>query len=229
MKYYLILIIFLFHLGMALGQNNPEDKTGSWFSYSGTHQISEKISINSYVQTWLYEVGHNFDFLLLTTGINYHVSNALTTTISYGYADIDSGFKTNTAHTFENRLYEQIGYKHKIFELPVDHRFRAEQRFLNRPTGNQTQHRLRYRIGTKIKLNNRFFIRLNNEFLATIQKNIVTENRLYSALGFNISKSSNLQLGYLNRKINGLNLHRLQACYAIKTNHIKKKNGKASI
>lgn len=223
MKYFITLIIFLFHLGKALGQNNPEDKIGSWFTYSGAHRISEKFSITTCSQTWLYEVGHNFNFTLLITGIRYNVSPRITTSLAYGYADIDSGFNTTGKHTFENRLYEQITYKHKFHKLPISHRFRAEQRFLNSPSKNKTQHRLRYRLGTKLKLSETFFMHLNNECLATIQKNIIDENRLYIALGINISKSSNLQLGYLNRKINGLNLHRLQVGYFIKTDHRKKK------
>ncbi len=131
-------------------------------------------------------------------------------------------FTPDKPHTYENRIFEQIVYKHKISNLPIDHRFRVEQRFLHKLEFKETLHRLRYRIGTKIKLNNGLFIRLNNEFLATIQKDALTENRLYAALGINISKSCNLQLGYLNRKIKGLNLHRLQAGVFIKTDHRKK-------
>jgi hypothetical protein len=221
MKYYIALIISL-SITISCAQSSPENKTGTWLTYSGNHRISEKISINTYAQIWQYEVGENFNFLLLNTGINYHISSKFTATISYGFTDIDSGYNTNTAHTFENRLYEQITFKHKIKTLPIDHRFRTEQRFFNKPESNKTSHRLRYRIGTKIKLNKNLFIRLNNEILSTIENDINTENRFYSALGINISKSSNIQIGYLNQKKNKLNLHRLQIGIFIKTNHIKK-------
>ena len=223
MKYYIALIISL-SITISFAQTNPEDELGTWFTYSGNHSLSEKISINTYAQIWQYEVGENFNFLLLNTGINYHISSKFKATLSYGYADIDSGFNTNTSHTFENRLYEQIAFKHNIKKLPISHRLRMEQRFLNKLETNVTKHRLRYRISTKINLNKSFFVCLNNEILSTLQKKTNTENRFYTALGINISKSSNLQFGYLNRKINGLNLHRLQAGIFIKTNHIKKKS-----
>lgn len=222
MKYYNALIICL-SISFSFAQTTAEDKLGSWSTYAGTHKISDKISINTCTQLWQYEVGSNFNFILLNAGVSYSVSPKLTTTLAYGYADIDSGFNTNGNHTFENRIFEQIAYKHKIKNLPIDHRFRIEQRFLNRPTENKTDHRLRYRLGTKIKLNNTFFIRLNNEFLTTVKKDILTENRLYGALGFYLfDKSANIQLGYLNRKIKGLNFHRLQIGVYIKTDHRKK-------
>ena len=217
MKHLLIGIILCFNPLFSSSQSNPEDKLGSWFTYSGIHRVTEKISINTCAQIWLYEVDSNFNFMLLNTGISYHISPKFTTSISYGYADIDGGLETNAQHTFENRIYEQIAYKHNILKLPIDHRIRIEHRFLNTPNENKTKHRLRYRLGTKIKLNNNLFIRLNNEFLATFQNDIGTENRLYGALGIHIFKSSNVQLGYLNRKINGLNLHRLQVGVSIKT------------
>lgn len=219
-----LLIIFVFCLNIALGfcQSNPEKKLGSWFTYSGTHKISEKISIHTCSQLWLYEVGDNFNLIFLSSGLNYYISPKLIANVSYGYLDIDSAFNTNSNHTFENRVFEQITYKHTISKLPIDHRFRVEQRFLNTPVTNKTNHRLRYRLGTSIKLDKYLFIRLNNEFFTTLNKGFTTENRFYSALGINISKSNNLQMGYVNRKINGLNLHRIEIGYYIKTNHIKK-------
>jgi hypothetical protein len=132
-------------------------------------------------------------------------------------------------HTYENRLFEQIGYKHKFAKLPFDHRFRLEQRFLDRPEpGDNVMHnRLRYRIGTKVTLNKTFFIRLNNEYIWTVQtkkNNGFDENRVYGALGINVFKSANLQIGYLNRKIKGMNLHRLQLSLFYKADFRNKAN-----
>ena len=142
--------------------------------------------------------------------------------------DIDSGFEKSGPHTYENRIYEQIGYKHNFVKLPIDHRFRIEQRFLNKPkpTDNGYHNRLRYRLGTKININNSLFIRLHDEFIATIQTKSTdgfTENRLYGALGINVFKSANIQVGYLNRNINGKNLHRLQLGFFYKADLRKKK------
>jgi len=223
MKYFLITLVIIISISNCYSQSNQEDKTGSWFTYAGTHRVSDKFSISTLSQVWMYEVAENFNFILLYGALNYQVSPKFTTTLGYGYGDIDGGFNTDKPHTYEDRIFEQITFKHKLSNLPIDHRFRVEQRFLSKLEDNETLHRLRYRLGTKIKLNKNLFIRLHNEFLATIDDDVLTENRLYSALGINISKSCNLQLGYLNRKIKGLNLHRLQVGIFIKTDHRKKK------
>ncbi|SFD25692.1 DUF2490 domain-containing protein [Algibacter pectinivorans] len=223
MKYLLIIILLSISVCNGYSQSNQEEKTGSWFTYAGTHRISDKLSICTLSQVWMFEIAENFNFILLYGGLNYHVSPKLTTTLAYGYGDIDGGFYTDKPHTYENRIFEQITYKHKVSNLPVDHRFRVEQRFFHKYDFKSTSHRLRYRLGTKLSLNKRLFFRVHNEFLATLQDDILPENRLYTALGINISQSCNVQLGYLNRKINGLNLHRLQAGLYIKTDHRKKR------
>ena len=223
MKYLLIALVFTISISNGYSQSNQEDKLGSWFTYAGTHQVSDKFSISTLAQVWMFEIAENFNFILLYGSLNYQISPKLTTTLGYGYGDIDGGLYTDNPHTYENRVFEQIVFKNKIFKLPIDHRFRVEQRFFHKYEFKSTSHRLRYRLGTKIKLNESLFIRLNNEFLATIDDEMLTENRFYSALGINISNSCNLQLGYLNRKIKGLNLHRLQAGIFIKTDHRKKK------
>ncbi|WP_396601498.1 DUF2490 domain-containing protein [Algibacter sp. R77976] len=223
MKDLLMAFMLMLLISNSYSQNIAEDKTGSWLTYAGTHQISDKFSISTLSQTWLFEVPENFNFILLYGAVNYKASPKLTTTLGYGYGDIDGGFGTKKPHTYEDRIFEQLTYKHKLFNLPINHRFRAEQRLLSKLGDRWTQHRLRYRLGTKIKLNKTLFIRIFDEFLAIMHDDITTENRLYSALGINISKPCNLQFGYLNRKINGLNLHRLQAGIYLKTDHRKKK------
>lgn len=222
MKYLLTTLLTILTLSLSYAQTNAEDELGAWYTLSGSHKISNNFSIGTLAQLWLFEDTENFNFILLTGGLNYHVSPKLTTTIAFSYADIDGGFNTNKPHTFENRLAEQIGFKHNIAKLPIDHRFRAEHRFFSKLNTNTTKHRFRYRLGTKIVLNKHLFLRLNDEFLVTLNSNKLTENRFYSALGININKSSNLQFGYLNRKIKGQNFHRLQVSLFFKTDLRKK-------
>ncbi|WP_298238799.1 DUF2490 domain-containing protein [uncultured Algibacter sp.] len=213
MKRNIALLLLILSFNSTFAQSPVEEKLGSWFTFFGNHKISDKTSISTLIQAWDYEFVDNFNFILYNLSINYYVTPKLTTTLAYGYADIDSGFETNGAHTFENRLSEQVGYKHKLFKLPIDHRFRVEHRFLNKSGPNVTHNRLRYRLGTKIALDKTFFIRIHNEYLTTLQTKKVdafSENRFYTALGINASKSVNIQVGYLNRAIKKLSLHRLQ-------------------
>ena len=212
MKYYILLLLILFSSYKSFSQSPVEEELGSWFALSGNYKLSDKISVSSLILAWDYEIADNFNFILYNVGLNYKVSPKVTTTLAYGYADIDSGFEKSGPHTYENRLTEQISYKHELFKLPVDHRFRVEQRFLDQPSTNVLNNRLRYRLGTKIRLNETFFLRLHNEFFVTVQtkKNEgFSENRLFTGLGINVSKSTNIQVGYLNRQIRKLDLHRI--------------------
>lgn len=226
MKYLFTILIFVLGLAKAYSQSPVEEELGSWFTLSGNHKVADKISISTLVQAWDYEIADNFNFILFNVSGNYQLSPKITTSLAYGYADIDSGFRNVGPHTYENRISEQINYKHKLFKLPIDQRFRVEQRFLNKSTKNVLHNRLRYRIGTKVKLNKTLFIRIHNEYLATLQTKKIegfAENRLYGALGFNLSSSVNIQTGYLYRRIKGLDLHRLQLGLFYKMD-LRKKN-----
>lgn len=223
MKYYITTLIFILTISLSYSQTSPEDRLGTWYTYFGNHRISNKLSITAGGQVWTYEPTTNFNLLLVKTGLNYHINNELKVELGYSFLDIDKSIDgIEGKHIFENRISEQITFKHKLRNLPIDHRFRIEHRLFNLRVGNSVKHRLRYRLGTKIKLNKTLFIRANNEVLAHIQKDFFSENRLYGALGINLSKSSNLQLGYMHRYINDLNLHRLQVSLFIKTDHRKK-------
>jgi len=166
MKYYIVILLFTVSLNNSFAQAPVEDKVGSWFTFVGHHKVAKKVSFTTLIQAWDYELADNFNFILYNLSVNYAVTPRLTTSLAYGYADIDSGFETNGPHTFENRLSEQIVYKHKLFRTPIDYRFRIEQRFLNKLGPNNTFHnRLRYRMSTKISLNTNLFIRIHNEYL----------------------------------------------------------------
>ncbi|GAA3652574.1 DUF2490 domain-containing protein [Flavivirga jejuensis] len=224
MKYYISTFIFILIISLSHSQTSPEDKLGSWYTYFGNHRISDKLSIVAGGQIWAFEPATNLNLLLIKGGLNYHINNKIKVELGYSFLDIDKSIQGEEgSHIFENRISEQISFKHKLNNLPVDHRFRIEHRLFNLRVGNSTKHRLRYRLGTKIKLNKTLFIRANNEVLAHIEKDFFSENRLYGALGINLNKSCNLQLGYMHRFINDLNLHRLQISLFIKTDHRKKK------
>ena len=198
MKYYITALVFILTISLSYSQTSPEDKLGTWYTYFGNHRISNKLSIVAGGEIWAYEPTTNLNLFLVKVGLNYHINNKLKVELGYSFLDIDKSIESiEGSHTFENRISEQITYKHKLSNLPIDHRLRIEHRMFNLREGHSTKHRLRYRVGTKIKLNKLFFIRIKNEVLSTIEDDFSTANRFYTALGINLSKSCNLQLGYL--------------------------------
>ena len=221
----------LFLLGLLLiaysnyAQTNPEDKLGIWYDLGGTHRISEKSSVTTYTQLWLYEFNDNFNFLLFKLGYNYQFNSKFTGTLFLGYSDFDGNINTSAPHNYEKRITEQVVFKHKLNKIPLDHRFRVEHRFFKMSNTKQNVARLRYRLGTKFNLNKTFLIRVHDELLLTPKSSNTPENRFYTGLGFNLTKSNNIEIGYMNRNTsNKENLHRIQVALTFKTDLRKKKS-----
>ncbi|MFB9055636.1 DUF2490 domain-containing protein [Mariniflexile ostreae] len=223
MKYLLTTLLLVISVSHCYSQS-PEDKLGSWYMLDANHRISDKFGIKTGGEFRTYEVFDNINLLFYYAGVNYHLNTKASFSLVYGYLDIDKSYATSgQSHLYENRIYEQFSYNHKTSFLPLNHRLRLEHRFMHFHHNHTTQHRLRYRLGTKIKLDNLFFINIRNEVFANLEGEVFTENRFYTALGLNVSKSSNIQLGYLNHEISKSNLHRLQVGLFIKTDFRKEK------
>ncbi|MDA9970274.1 DUF2490 domain-containing protein [Flavobacteriaceae bacterium] len=216
-KYFLTISVFIITIS-SYSQASPQDKFGAWYMFDGTLRVLDKLSIKTGIQLRSFEVLDNINLMLYYTGIKYHLSEKTSLTMAYCYLDIDKKFLiTGENHLYESRPYEQISYKQKIYNFPINHRLRLEHRFLNYKQQLTTLHKFRYRIGTKINLNKTFFIKVNEEVFMNTKNQVFTENRLFAALGYQLSKSSNIQLGYLNHEINKQNLNRLQVGFFIKT------------
>ncbi|WP_100614614.1 DUF2490 domain-containing protein [Confluentibacter citreus] len=223
MKVISIFIVFILSIQIYLSQNSLENEFPAWHTIDGTHAISENLSTITGVQLRTYKTLDNINLIFYYTGINYNLSKKLLVSTGYYYIDIDRSFDdTNTPHIFENTIFEQIAYYHTIGKLSIYHKLRMENRFLRYMGTTTTSNRFRYCLGTKIKINNLLYVNANNEFFANLKGTFCNENRLYGALGINISKANSIQLGYMNHKINGLNLHTLQTILLIKTDLSKK-------
>lgn len=211
MKYLLITILFIFTFKLSYSQITPEDKFGAWYTLDVNHKIFNKISIKTGIQLRSFEVFDNINLLFYYTGFDYQLNKNTKLTLVYCYLDIDRSFLiSGENHLYENRPYEQITYKCKLFKLPVYQRFRLEHRFLNFKNNHSLLNRFRYQLGAKININKTFFLNINNEVFANLKGEVFTENRFYTAIGMNISKNNSIQLGYLNHEINNQNLNRLQ-------------------
>ncbi|MFD2914696.1 DUF2490 domain-containing protein [Psychroserpens luteus] len=211
MKYYFTLIVFCTAIVLGHSQVNPEKQLGSWYMLYGTFRVSDKISINTGIELRYYEIITNYNLDLFGTGMSYHINPKTALTVNYSYLDIDRSIEfTEISNTIEHRLYEQINNKHNLWNLPINHRLRIEHRFLHTINDNTIQNRLRYRLGTKIKLNKTLYIAVSNEIFVNFTEDVFRENRTYAALGIRLHKTLKLQLGYMKQHINNLNLDRLQ-------------------
>ena len=228
MKNLFILFTLLFISAQAFAQNG-EDKLGSWHMYFGTNKLSEKWSLHTEAQLRYYENGKNFNQLLLRTGANYHINENAIATLGYGHITTDGTFAefTDETNSLEHRIFEQFILKNQVGEFNFEHRYRLEQRFIYFGDRNDTQHRARYRLQVTLPLTDIFFLNFYDEIFLSLQDEVFGQNRLYGALGINITHNLSTQVGYLKNHFPSAHYDRLQIAvfYNPDLSNLFKKNG----
>ena len=202
----------LFGLLAVSAQQPGEDEMGTWFMYFGTNKVSERFSIHTEAQFRFYETTSNFNQLLLRTGLNYHIDPNAIATAGYGYIDTDNTFYEfeGESNSKEHRIFEQFVLKNKVWEFLFEHRYRLEQRFLDFGEVTETQHRARYRIQMTLPLTDTFFLNFYDELFINLQDDLFGQNRLYGAVGVNVTENSSIQVGYLRNQFSNAVYDRLQ-------------------
>lgn len=221
----LTVLLFLTLISKANSQentnlNNGENELGAWFMYFGTNKVSEKWSIHTEAQFRYYETAINFNQLLLRTGVNYHINPDALVTGGYAFIETDPTFvgSLKAANATEHRIFEQFILKNTVWDFLFEHRYRLEQRFISQtdlfsnPAQDleRTEHRARYRLQITVPVTNIFFLNLYNEIFINLQNDAFDQNRLYGALGINVTNNLNMQLGYLKNHFRQANFDRLQ-------------------
>lgn len=182
-----------------------QDETGNWLMYFGSNKISEKFSIHSEVQYRNHTIAPvNIEQLLLRTGLNYHFAeNALATT---GYAYIGNhGFESErtSPEVEEHRIWQQLLTTNSLGRVKFEHRYRIEQRFIER----DFKTRFRYRLMLFVPLNKpkietgTLFLGVYDEIFINGAEEFFDRNRLYGGLGYQISKNVNIQTGLLYQRL----------------------------
>lgn len=201
---------------------NGENELGAWFMYFGTNKVSKKWSIHTEAQFRYYETASNFNQLLLRTGLNYHINKEAIVTGGYAFIETDPTFSpfgttmgdilVDNNSISEHRIFEQLILKNKVWEFYFEHRYRLEQRFIqnNYFNGRDTQHRARYRLQVTLPLTDIFFLNFYDELFINLQNEAFGQNRLYGALGINVTENLSIQLGYLKNHFRQVNFDRLQ-------------------
>lgn len=224
MKRFSILFILLAFQTSLFSQNPSEDFLGSWYTYGGNHRLTERISLTPYAELRFYEPSSNYNLVFLSLRANYHLNSKSTLGLGYANLDIDTVFEFDqTPNVKENRIFEQYVYKHKLGKFKMQHRGRLEQRFLQFNDRNELQQRFRYRISLRYDISKTFFLVISEEPFINFQDQVFHENRFYTGLGINLSKNSQLTIGYLKQHIRKNNLNRIQIGISIQTDSRKPK------
>lgn len=219
-KFFNSIFIVLFLLAMLSNSSvaqEQQDELGNWLMYFGTNRITDDWSIHSEVQYRNHTVGPNIEQLLLRTGLNYHLQKNAILTAGYGYIpshDYEDDQKSPSST--EHRLFQQLILINKISRLKFEHRYRYEQRWVDNGTDTDFKTRLRYRLMVFLPLNKptitkgTIFLGVYDEIFVNTKQTFFDRNRFYAALGYQFSKTTQAQVGYLRQRVNPFGKNYLQ-------------------
>jgi hypothetical protein len=203
---------------------NAQPGSMGWLATFNTFKTGKKTSIHNDIQVRSADEWKQVQSLLFRTGLNFHLSKSITITGGYAYISNKRRIGPVSGFAPEHRAWEQLVISHKHKSLSISHRFRFEQRFISKSivAGNELQsdghsyaNRFRYFIRNVIPVNNQatfskgFFAALQNEVFinfgdnSAVNNEVFDQNRFYLAMGYRLSKSLDLEAGYLNQYING--------------------------
>ena len=183
-----------------------EGGTGNWMMYFGMNKLNEQFSLHTEVQYRNHTITPNeIEQLLLRTGLNYHFSREAFASAGYAYiASYEFESPQKPPESTEHRIWQQFILNNRIGPLKFEHRYRIEQRWVN----NDFRSRFRYRLMLFIPLNSRqieagsLFLGLYDEIFVNGEWDFFDRNRLYGALGYQLNRTSNIQVGLLHQQVN---------------------------
>lgn len=219
MRFAFSLLAALFVLTTNLTAQTVNQNSGWLFLLNNT-KISEKWGTYVDVQVRTSDNWQDVRNFLFRPGVTYYANSKNEFTAGYLLNQtflhlIGSADNMLTEH----RIWEQYVYKQKLSTISISHRFRLEQRFIER-IGNDDlfSQRLRYFVRfifplqkNKKTFNDGFYAALQNELFFNLQNKeqlnnkLFDQNRAYLALGYRASKKLDLEIGYLNQAVKGLN------------------------
>jgi hypothetical protein len=197
-----------------------------WLAVNNMFRVNKKFSIHLDVQARSTDQLEHLNTFIFRPGLNWHFRKNMIATLGYGYF---LGRRVNTGisgYAPEQRIWQQLVINHFVSFIPIQHRFRLEQRFISQTEvengdlkvySNSFANRFRYFSRAIIPFNgSKPFVKgvfgaLQNEvFLNIGDKSAVNgklfdQNRLYLALGYRLSAKFDLEAGYMNQYVSHSN------------------------
>jgi hypothetical protein len=211
----IFLIPLLLVKSVALSQ---PARTGGWLMYFGQLRTHEKWSLHYEGQYRDYGIADEAEQILLRGGLNFHSSPQ--SLITAGYAHVtsypDDDQRIQGPSVSENRIWQQLLLRSSYGRIRLEHRYRLEQRWLYSRGRESYFDRIRYLVRVTIPLGSKdmekgtLFLSLYDELFLNFTASVFDRNRLYGALGYQISPLISLQAGYLAQTVGKVTKHYLQ-------------------
>lgn len=211
----ILVLLLAFNCCVALAQKSD---VGNWFIYFGNQAINKKWNWWNEVQYRNFNFAGDLQQMLVRTGIGYNLTEN-NNNILLGYGFIHSkrylpGSSDKTSSN-EHRIYQQFITRQHYGRVFLQHRYRAEERFLP----GDFQFRLRYFLSANIALNhktmskNTVYLSAYNEVFLNAQSPVFDRNRLYGAVGYVINKHFRTELGFMAQTLENTNRNQFQLVF----------------
>lgn len=207
--------------GAAKAQE-PDERLGTWIQYFGDNRVSDRFSLHTEVEYWLWEAASNPQVLILRPAVNFHLNNGPFFTVGYTYVK-SWPFEDEGLTTSQNHLFEQLILRSPVWRIRFFHRYRFEQRWIKFGDAEAVDFstRLRYMFLVQLPLtrpaiqaNTFYFTTYNEVFLNTSGRDAVfDQNRLYLALAYQVTADFCIQTGFLFQTFAERTFERLQLAF----------------
>jgi hypothetical protein len=176
---------------------------GSWNILNIKYNHTEKLSVFAETQLRSLKFYNNYHYYEYKGGINYKVHKDLMLTLGAGSYQTykEGGNFVLPKNNDEFRLWPQVILFQTLGKFKIEQRYRAEFRF----TSNGYRNRFRYRFGLSYQFGKQkneykpFQISASNELFFTDNEPYFERNRLLFNFNYKPSKSTTIQIGYLNQ------------------------------
>lgn len=219
MRLYICLLGILSIIGTNVSAQTNQQTSGWLFLLNNT-KISKKWGAYMDIQVRSADKYDHVRNLLFRPGITYYASDKHEITLGYLLNETFIRLPETANYSLtEQRIWEQYVFKHKITGISASHRFRLEQRFIERNNADDIfAQRFRYFFRFIIPLEKSItnfekgiFLAVQNEVFLNIQHkdqlngHLFDQNRAYAAAGYRFSKKLDIEAGYMNQFSKGIN------------------------
>ncbi|MBZ9779776.1 DUF2490 domain-containing protein [Psychroflexus sp. CAK8W] len=207
---------FLLSLGLFLSFNAfsqiEESKLGSWYMYFYNVNFEESnFGVQGDFQYRNWNTIGDLEQLMLRSGVTYKADDS-SVLFTLGYANITTGTPGEQSSTInESRIYQEALFGQEILQrVHLTYRFRYEQRWVEH---QDFRTRFRYNLFINVGLNSKkllpktFYTAFYNELFINGERDtgpgdveLFDRNRTYFGLGYIISNSSKVQLGWMRQE-----------------------------
>jgi len=195
------IVAFFLLFGLTFQMHAQESDVGNWLIYIGNKKVNSKFNLHNEIQYRNYDAIGDLEQLLVRTDLGYTFKdNSYNLLLGYGYIVSENYKDENEKYAInEHRIFQQFTSLQTIGSIKIQHRYRFEQRFVERDFKQRFRYFVSLNIPLKIKKNTQTYLSVYNEIFMNTNSPVFDRNRLYGGIGYNINNNIRVEIGYMNQ------------------------------